>query len=210
HVSGSDAVASPTTDDLARRGARVFIGHAPGQAGDAQCVVVSSAVGADNPEVEEARRRGIPVWPRARMLGALMAASRGVAVAGTHGKTTTSAMIGFVLAQAGLDPTVLIAAELSAFGSNARYGHGPLPVVEADEGDRALLLLSPEVAVVTNVEEDHLERYNGIDDICATFAAFLRRLPPTGLAVLWAGHPRVRALAGAAPCPVVFYGIEGS
>jgi len=207
-VSGSDAVSSSTTDDMARRGARVFIGHAPGQAGDAQCDVVSSAVSPDNPEVEDARRRGIPVWPRARMLGELMAGSRGVAVAGTHGKTTTSAMIGFVLAEAGWDPTVLIGAELAAFGSNARLGRGPFTVVEADESDRSLLLLSPEVAVVTNVEEDHLERYEGIDDICATFAAFLRRLPSTGLAVLWAGHPRTRALAEAAPCPVVFYGIE--
>src|SRR5690606_15750351 len=145
--------------------------------GERGLVVVSSAVPADNPEWTEAVRRGIPVWTRGRMLAELTRGFKTVAVAGTHGKTTTTSMIGYSLEQAGLDPTVVIGGELAAFGSNARCGRGPCMVVEADESDRSFLLLSPAVAVVTNIEEDHLENYGDIDEIEKAFAHFLERVP---------------------------------
>lgn len=207
-MSGSDVAPSARTALIEGLGGRVFIGHGSEHVSGADLVVVSSAVPPDNPEVAAARRRGIPLWPRARMLGELMVGRHGVAVAGTHGKTTTTSMVGFILAQAGLDPTVLIGGELEAFGSNARIGDGVHTVVEADESDRSLLLLSPRTALVTNIEADHLERFAGIDDIHDTFRAFLRRLPPDGLAVLCGDDERARQLAGSAPCPVVLYGSQ--
>lgn len=208
NVSGSDAAASPRTAMIEGLGGQVYIGHKAEHVGDADVVVVSSAVPPDNPEVMEARRRGIPLWPRARMLGQLMVGRHGVAIAGTHGKTTTTSMAGFILDQAGLDPTVLIGGELPAFRSNARIGRGEHTVVEADESDRSLLLLSPRTALVTNIEADHLERFAGIEDIQETFRTFLRRLPADGLAVLCGDDERARQLAASAPCPVVLYEAE--
>lgn len=209
-VSGSDLALSHRTRSLEQRGARIFQGHSGAHLGEPDLVVVSSAVPPDNPEWTEAVRRGIPVWTRGRMLAELTRGFKTVAVAGTHGKTTTTSMIGYSLEQAGLDPTVVIGGELAAFGSNARCGRGPCMVVEADESDRSFLLLSPAVAVVTNIEEDHLENYGDIDEIEKAFAHFLERVPSDGLAVLCGEDPRLRRLAAEAGCSVVTYGLSES
>ena len=158
-VSGSDEKRSPVTDRLATLGVQVAIGHAAEHVGGADVVVVSSAVNARNPEVVEAVRRQIPVIPRAEMLAELMRLRYAIAVAGAHGKTTTTSMIALVLERAGLDPTAVIGGRLSAFGSNARLGRGELMVAEADESDRSFLKLFPTIAVITNIDHEHLESY---------------------------------------------------
>jgi len=156
-VSGSDAKRSGVTDRLEKLGARVFIGHRADNVGTADVVVVSSAIRRENPEVAEAVRRHIPVIPRAEMLAELMRLRYGIAVAGAHGKTTTTSMIALVLERAGLDPTAVIGGRLSAFGSNARLGRGEFMVAEADESDRSFLKLSPAIAVITNLDREHME-----------------------------------------------------
>jgi len=158
-VSGSDAKRSDITDRLAAMGARVAIGHDASYVGDADVVVTSSAVAAGNPEVAAARERHVPVIPRAEMLAELMRLRFGIAIAGAHGKTTTTSMVALMLERAGLDPTAVIGGRLSAFGSNARLGGGACMVVEADESDRSFLKLSPAIAVITNIDREHMESY---------------------------------------------------
>ncbi len=188
-VSGSDVKLSPVTERLALLGARVHEGHAAGNVWNAQVVVTSSAVRPDNPEVLEARRLEIPVIPRAEMLAELMRMKFSVAVAGAHGKTTTTSMIALMLAQAGLDPTAVIGGRLDAFGSSARLGKSDLMVVEADESDRSFLHLLPSIAVVTNIDREHLEHYRDLDEIAAAFVAFMNRVPFYGAVIVCADAP---------------------
>lgn len=194
-VSGSDATASDLTRRLEGMGVRVFEGHAAGHLGDADAVVVSSAVGADNPEVLAARERGIPVVPRGELLAELMRTRHGIAIGGAHGKTTTTSMVAFVLQQAGLDPTAVIGGRLRAFGSNARLGQSRYFVAEADESDGSFLMLAPEVAVVTNVEADHLDNYGGFEKVKENFARFVDRIEPGGTLVAGADDPVAVELA---------------
>ena len=176
-VSGSDAKRSAVTDRLATLGIAVSYGHDASRVGDADVVVISSAVRPSNPEVVEAGRRQIPVIPRAEMLAELMRLRYSVAVAGAHGKTTTTSMIALVLERAGLDPTAVIGGRLSAFGSNARLGRGDVMVAEADESDRSFLKLFPTLAVITNIDHEHLESYGGFDDLQQAFVDFANKVP---------------------------------
>src|SRR4051794_33639867 len=164
-VSGSDEKRSATTDRLTALGIRVALGHDATNVGEADVVVISSAVRPANPELVEAARRQIPVIPRAEMLAELMRLRFAIAVAGAHGKTTTTSMIALVLERAGLDPTAVIGGRLSAFGSNARLGGGELMVAEADESDRSFLKLFPTIAVITNIDHEHLEKYGGFEGL---------------------------------------------
>jgi UDP-N-acetylmuramate--alanine ligase len=175
-VSGSDAKDGPLLRELQTLGAEVHVGHAAANVGTADTVVVSSAVRPDNPELVEARARGLRVLPRAAALGALLLDRRGVAVAGTHGKTTTTSMLTVVLREVGADPGYVIGGTLTTTGRNADAGTGDIMVAEADESDGSFLMLSPAVAVVTNVEADHLDNYGGLEEIHANFAAFAERV----------------------------------
>jgi UDP-N-acetylmuramate--alanine ligase len=195
-VTGSDVKRSPVTERLASVGVKVDIGHAPQHVGGADVVVVSSAVKPTNPEVMEAHRRGIPVIPRAEMLAELMRLRHAIAVAGAHGKTTTTSMIALALERAGLDPTAVIGGRLSAFGSNARLGRGELMVAEADESDRSFLKLFPTVAVITNIDYEHLESYGSFDDLRQAFVDFANKVPFYGSVVCCADDPH---LAGVIP-----------
>jgi UDP-N-acetylmuramate--alanine ligase len=188
-VSGSDLKATPVTERLAALGARFFAGHAAENVGDAEVVVVSSAVATDNPELREARRRSIPVIPRAEMLAELMRPRFSVAVAGAHGKTTVSSMIAVMLMEAGRDPTAVIGARLDVFDSSARLGKGELMVVEADESDRSFLYLFPAIAVVTNIDREHLDHYRDLEDIASTFLAFANKVPFYGAVVACTDAP---------------------
>ena len=176
-VSGSDEKKSTVTDRLETLGIRIAQGHDAANVGEADVVVVSSAVRASNPEVREAARRQVPVIPRAEMLAELMRLRFSIAVAGSHGKTTTTSMIALVLERAGLDPTAVIGGRLSAFGSNARLGRGELMVAEADESDRSFLKLFPTIAVMTNIDHEHLENYGGFDDLQQAFVDFANKVP---------------------------------
>ncbi|MEI6668416.1 MAG: UDP-N-acetylmuramate--L-alanine ligase [Acidobacteriota bacterium] len=207
-VSGSDQKSSDVTGRLRSLGARVELGHAAAHVGEADVVVVSSAVRPDNPEVAEARRRTIPVIARAEMLAELMRLRSGIAVGGAHGKTTTTSMIAVVLERAGLDPTAVIGGKLSAFGSNARLGSGPYMVVEADESDRSFLRLTPTVAVITNIDHEHLEAYRDFDDLCGAFLDFANKVPFYGAIVACADDEHVRALLPRMTRRVVTYGLE--
>jgi len=207
-VSGSDQKATEITDRLARLGVRVALGHAAGHVGDADVVVYSSAVRAENPELVEAHRRRIPVIPRAEMLAELMRLRFGIAVAGAHGKTTTTSMIAVLLERAGLDPTAVIGGKLSAFGSNARLGQGHYMVVEADESDRSFLRLSPSVAVITNIDHEHMEAYRGFDDLCGAFLDFANKVPFYGAVIACVDDPHVRALVPQMTRRVVSYGFD--
>ncbi len=183
-VSGSDQKRSPVTERLARMGARVFEGHAAANVAGAQVVVASTAVSANNPELVEARHNAVPVIPRAEMLAELMRLKYGVAVAGSHGKTTTTSMIALVLDKGGLDPTVVVGGRLGVLGSGARLGKGDFMVAEADESDRSFLKLSPTVAVVTNIDREHLDAYRDLHDIQDAFVGFVNKVPFYGAAVL--------------------------
>jgi UDP-N-acetylmuramate--alanine ligase len=205
-VSGSDAKRSDVTARLERLGVRVHEGHAAAHVADADVVVVSSAIRPGNPEVEEATRRGIPVVPRAEMLAELMRLRRGIAVAGAHGKTSTTSMIALVLERAGLDPTAVIGGRLSAFGSNARLGRGEYIVVEADESDGSFLRLSPEIAVITNVDYEHLEHYGTFAGLLDAFVEFANRVPLDGAVVLCADDEHLAAVRGRILRRVVTYG----
>jgi UDP-N-acetylmuramate--alanine ligase len=194
-VSGSDLRRNDATARLETRGARVATGgHAAANVGDAEVLVVSSAVRPDNPEVLEARRRGIPVIPRAEMLAELMRLREGVAVGGSHGKTTTTSLVAAAAAHAGLDPTVVVGGRLNAIGSNARLGRGDWIVVESDESDGSFLHLSPRIAVVTNIDAEHLDHYGDFETLRKAFAAFADRVPFYGLCVLCLDDPAVRGL----------------
>ncbi|HZS02086.1 MAG TPA: UDP-N-acetylmuramate--L-alanine ligase [Chloroflexota bacterium] len=206
-VTGSDARPGAAAAALAARGAAIYAGHAAAHVGGADLVVVTAAVAPDNPEVAAARARGIPVLSHADVLGLLTARGRGIAVAGTHGKTTTTALAGFLLERAGYDPTILAGAEMLNYGASVRLGRGPHVVVEADEYDRRFLRLAPQVAVVTSVEADHLDYFRDLAEIEATFAAFVQRLPADGLLVACADDAGARGLA--APRRET-YGLDGA
>ena len=208
-VSGSDNADNATTRRLASLGIALHRGHAAANVLDTDCVVVSSAIKPDNPELMEARAQRIPVVPRAEMLAELMRFKRGIAVAGTHGKTTTTSLLASVLAEGGMDPTFVIGGQLLAAGANARLGKGDWLVAEADESDGSFLRLNPAVAIVTNIDADHLENYGGdFARVKAAFSEFLHRLPFYGLAVLCIDDEEVAALAEATPRHVVTYGFH--
>ncbi len=206
-VSGSDAADSAVTRRLAALGACVQRGHAAENVAGADAVVVSSAIKVDNVELVAARAQRIPVVPRAEMLAELMRFRRGIAVAGTHGKTTTTSLVASVLSEGGMDPTFVIGGQLLSAGSNARLGQGRWLVAEADESDGSFLRLNPQIAVVTNIDADHLENYGGdFERVRAAFSEFLHRLPFYGLAVLCVDDAEVAALATEMPRHVLRYG----
>ncbi len=206
-VSGSDRVCSATTERLRSLGVRIHTGHAGEHAHGADVVVASGAIAADNPELVYAHEARVPVVPRAEMLGELMRFRRGIAVAGTHGKTTTTSLIAAVLAEGGLDPTFVIGGQLLSAGANARLGSGAYLVAEADESDGSFLLLNPILAVVTNIDADHLEHYGGdFARVRQAFSDFLHRLPFYGLAVLCLDDPETAELAQSATRAVMTYG----
>jgi UDP-N-acetylmuramate--alanine ligase len=193
-VTGSDLQYSDTVRRLEELGGRIFIGHQVSNIGEAQVVVISSAVSATNPEVLAAKAKVIPVIPRAEMLAELMRLKYGVAIAGAHGKTTTTSMVAAVLAQAGLDPTIVIGGKVNALGSHARLGRGDLLVAEADESDGSFLKLSPSIVAVTNIDREHLDHYKTVERLQEAFLEFINRIPFYGLAVLCADDERIRAL----------------
>jgi UDP-N-acetylmuramate--alanine ligase len=207
-VSGSDEKRSIVTERLRTLGVRVVYGHDAAHVGDADVVVISSAVRPGNPEVREAVRRQIPVIPRAEMLAELMRLRYSVAVAGAHGKTTTTSMIAVVLEHAGLDPTAVIGGRLSAFGSNARLGRGDFMVVEADESDRSFLKLFPTIAVITNIDYEHLENYGGFDDLQQAFVDFANKVPFYGAVVACADDPNLAAALPRMTRRVQTYGLS--
>src|SRR4051812_9879416 len=210
-ISGSDLKASATTDRLARLGAMIFIGHAAENVAGAEVVVTSSAISAANPEVAEAHARRLPLIQRAEMLAELMRLKYGIAVAGMHGKTTTTSMVAAVLAAGGLDPTVVVGGRVDAMGSNARLGKSQYLVAEADESDRSFLKLSPIIAVVTNIDREHMDTYRDMEDVEQTFIDFLDRLPFYGMAVVCNDDERVRNLLPRIGRRAVTYGSrEGS
>jgi UDP-N-acetylmuramate--alanine ligase len=207
-ISGSDLGESAVTRHLQRLGATVYKGHAPGQIEGANAVVISSAVAEDNPEVQAARAKKIPIVPRALMLAELMRLKQGVAVAGTHGKTTTTSLTAAVLNEGGLDPTFVIGGRVEAVGSNARLGTGEFIVVEADESDASFLYLQPSLAVVTNIDADHMETYDhSVEKLRQAFVDFLQRLPFYGVAVLCIDDAGVREIAPVIAKTVVTYGL---
>ncbi len=207
-VSGSDVKESEATRRLASLGGRIGIGHAAAQVADADVAVVSSAVRPDNPELLAARARGIPVIPRAEMLGELMRVKDGVAVAGSHGKTSTTAMVAAVFAQAGLDPTVIVGGQARALGSNARLGKGEVLVAEADESDGSFRHLHPMAAIITNIDREHLDHYGSEAALREAFLAFANKVPFYGLVVICADDARAAALAPDLVKPHVSYGLS--
>jgi UDP-N-acetylmuramate--alanine ligase len=208
-VSGSDAKRSEVTTRLESAcGVTVFEGHAAGNVGDADVVVYSSAVKRTNPEIAEALGRGIPVIPRAEMLAELMRLRFSIAVAGSHGKTTTTSMIALVLERGGLDPTAVIGGRLSAFGSNARLGQGTYMVAEADESDRSFLMLLPSIAVMTNIDHEHMDTYGSFEELQRAFVDFANKVPFYGSVVACVDDPHVRAVCPSITRRVVTYGLE--
>jgi UDP-N-acetylmuramate--alanine ligase len=207
-VSGSDTKLSTTTDRLANLGATIFEGHRAENVAGAHVLVVSSAVRRDNPEVVEAHLLKIPVIPRAEMLAELMRLKYGIAVAGAHGKTTTTSMVASVLAAADLDPTFVIGGRVNQAGTTARLGKGQYMVVEADESDRTFLLLAPVVAVVTTIDREHLDHYSSLDEIQEVFTQFVNRVPFYGAAILCLDEPNVQAILPKVTRPVISYGIS--
>jgi UDP-N-acetylmuramate--alanine ligase len=207
-VSGSDLKLTSVTGHLQALGARVFEGHAADNVGGAHVVVTSTAVRTSNPEVVEARRRGVPVIPRAEMLAELMRLKYGVAIAGSHGKTTTTSMVALVLDKGGLDPTVVVGGRLSSFGSGARLGKGEFLVAEADESDRSFLKLTPTVAVVTNIDREHLDAYHDLADIQQAFLGFVNKVPFYGCAVLCLDDAPVKDILPKVERRVLTYGLS--
>ena len=210
-VSGSDLADNATTRRLAGLGMRIAAGHVAENVQDADAVVVSTAVQEDNPEVRAARARKVPVVPRAQMLAELMRLKQGVAIAGTHGKTTTTSLVASILAEGGMDPTFVIGGRLNAAGANARLGSGDFIVVEADESDASFLYLSPVISIVTNIDADHMETYgHDFGRLKQTFVDFLQRLPFYGVAVLCADDPNVREILPQVSKQIVSYGLTES
>jgi UDP-N-acetylmuramate--alanine ligase len=207
-VSGTDLKESDTTRRLVELGATVKYGHDARHLGDADVVVISSAVKPSNPEVVEARARAIPVIPRAEMLAELMRMKYGIAIAGSHGKTTTTSLVATVLRAAGLDPTAVIGGKLPSLGSNARLGQGEYLVAEADESDGSFMKLSPTVAVVTNIDPEHLDHYGSLERLKQTFADFINKVPFYGLAVLCLDHEHVQAILPLVEKRHVTYGLS--
>lgn len=208
-ISGSDLADSATLKRLASLGMQTFVGHSPEHIEGADAVVTSTAVKADNPEVVAARAKRIPIVPRAVMLAELMRLKQGIAIAGTHGKTTTTSLVASVLAEAGLDPTFVIGGRLNSAGANARLGSGDYIVVEADESDASFLNLMPVMAVVTNIDADHMETYgHDFGKLKQAFVDFLHRMPFYGTAILCTDDPAVRDILGEVSCPITSYGFE--
>ncbi|HEV3221205.1 MAG TPA: UDP-N-acetylmuramate--L-alanine ligase [Candidatus Acidoferrales bacterium] len=205
-VSGSDSKLSGITDRLANLGAKIYEGHRAENVAGAHVLVVSSAVRRDNPELVEAHKLKIPVIPRAEMLAELMRLKYGIAVAGAHGKTTTTSLVAAVLAAAGLDPTFVVGGRVNAAGTTARLGRGDYMVVEADESDRTFLLLAPVVAVVTTIDREHLDHYASLEEIQGAFTQFVNRVPFYGAAILCLDEPNVQAILPNITRPVISYG----
>jgi len=205
-VSGSDLRISPVTERLRNLGAQVYEGHRAEQVHGAHVVVSSSAISRDNPELSEALRLKIPVIPRAEMLAELMRLKYGIAVAGAHGKTTTTSMVASILGAAGLDPTFVVGGRVNHAGTTARLGRGAYMVVEADESDRTFLLLAPVVAVVTTIDREHLDHYTSLEEIQEVFTQFVNRVPFYGAAVLCLDEPNVQAIIPRITRPVITYG----
>ena len=208
-ISGSDLADSATLKRLASLGMKTFVGHSPEHIEGADAVVTSTAVKADNPEVVAARAKRIPIVPRAVMLAELMRLKQGIAIAGTHGKTTTTSLVASVLAEAGLDPTFVIGGRLNSAGANARLGSGDYIVVEADESDASFLNLMPVMAVVTNIDADHMETYgHDFGKLKQAFVDFLHRMPFYGTAILCTDDPAIRDILSEVSCPITSYGFE--
>jgi UDP-N-acetylmuramate--alanine ligase len=209
-VSGSDMQRTDITTRLESLGARITQGHEARNLSDAEVVVYSSAVPPANPEMVAARERGLVVVPRAEVLAELMRLRQGIAVAGAHGKTTTTSMIALVLDVAGLDPTAVIGGRVSSFGSNAKLGHGKYLVAEADESDRSFLKLAPRFAVITNIDREHLEAYRDFDDLKAAFVQFANAVPSNGIVILCWDDPHLREIRSQITRHVVTYGLSDS
>ncbi|HKQ88427.1 MAG TPA: UDP-N-acetylmuramate--L-alanine ligase [Candidatus Acidoferrales bacterium] len=205
-VSGSDLKATPVTERLHALGATIYEGHRAENVHGAQVVVVSSAVAANNVEVVEAHKQKIPVIPRAEMLAELMRLKNGIAVAGAHGKTTTTSMVAAVLGAAGLDPTFVVGGRVNHAGANAMVGKGEFIVVEADESDRSFLLLAPVIAVITTIDREHLDQYSSLEEIQHVFLQFANRVPFYGSAILCLDEPNVQAIIPGVKRPVITYG----
>jgi UDP-N-acetylmuramate--alanine ligase len=207
-VSGSDTKPSNITERLQNLGATIYSGHKPANVNGAHVVVVSSAVKADNAEVVEAHKHKIPVIPRAEMLAELMRLKYGIAVAGAHGKTTTTSMVASILAEAHLDPTFVIGGKVNQAGTSARLGKGEYFVVEADESDRSFLLLAPVVSVVTTIDREHLDQYASLEEIQEVFVQFVNRVPFYGAAILCLDEPNVQAIIPSVKRPIISYGVS--
>ncbi len=208
-ISGSDLADSATLQRLAHLGIQTHVGHAAAHVDGANAVVTSTAVQADNPEVLAAREKHIPVVPRALMLAELMRLKQGIAIAGTHGKTTTTSLVASVLAEAGLDPTFVIGGRLNSAGANAKLGSGEYIVVEADESDASFLNLLPVMAVVTNIDADHMETYgHDFNRLKSAFVDFLHKMPFYGTAILCVDDPAVREIVPQVSCPITSYGFS--
>src|SRR2546423_1913679 len=205
-VSGSDTKPSNITERLQNLGATIQEGHKTGNVEGAHVVVTSSAIKPDNPEVVEAHKKKVPVIPRAEMLAELMRLRYGIAVAGAHGKTTTTSLVASVLAAAHLDPTFVIGGRVNQAGTTARLGKGEYFVVEADESDRSFLLLAPVVAVVTTIDREHLDQYSSLEDIQEAFTQFVNRVPFYGAAILCLDEPNVQAIIPNVKRPIITYG----
>src|SRR5712671_3583492 len=208
-VSGTDLKRSTVTDRLQQMGVQFIEGHKAENVGDSHVVVRSTAVRDDNPEVIEAQRRSIPVIPRAEMLAELMRLKpHSVAVAGSHGKTTTTSMVATVLGHAGLDPTIVVGGVVGAFGSNAHLGTSDLMIVEADESDRSFLMLTSTIAVVTNIDREHMDYYHDMDDVRACFASFVNKVPFYGTSILCLDDPNVQAIIPQVERRRITYGLS--
>jgi UDP-N-acetylmuramate--alanine ligase len=207
-VSGSDLRDGENTKRLEHLGVAIHVGHRASHVGSADVVVYSSAINADNPEIVEAHRRGIPVITRAEMLAELMRVKHGVAIAGSHGKTTTTSLVATVLRAAALDPTVVVGGRMAALGSNARLGAGDLLVAEADESDGSFLRLTPTIAIVTNIDPEHLDHYGTFEDLKEAFVEFVEKVPFYGLAVLCLDHPTVQEILPRVRRRHVTYGLN--
>ena len=205
-VSGSDLKTGDVTDRLTRLGGRVFPGHHGSNVDGAQVVVYSSAVKPDNPEMLAAKAAGIPVIGRAEMLAELMRMKYGIAVGGSHGKTTTTSMVAAVLARGGLDPTIVVGGRLHALGTNARLGHGQFLVAEADESDGSFLRLNPAVSVITNIDREHMDHYKDLDEVRQAFVYFANRVPFYGVTILCADDPQVREILPRVTKRALLYG----
>jgi UDP-N-acetylmuramate--alanine ligase len=207
-VSGSDTKPSTITERLENLGATIFSGHKAANVNGAHVVVTSSAVKADNAEVVEAHKHKIPVIPRAEMLAELMRLKYGIAVAGAHGKTTTTSMVAAILGEAHLDPTFVIGGKVNQAGTTARLGKGEYFVVEADESDRSFLLLAPVVSVVTTIDREHLDQYSSLEEIQEVFVQFVNRVPFYGAAILCLDEPNVQAIIPSIKRPIITYGVS--
>src|SRR6202040_3003051 len=208
-ISGSDLKLTPVTDRLAKLGATIYEGHNAANVAGAKALVVSSAVDEQNPEVQEARRLQIPVIPRGELLAELMRLKYGIAVAGSHGKTTTTSMTATIMNYAGLDPTVVVGGRVGTMGgSNARVGYSDFLVVESDESDGSFLKLAPIIAVVTNIDREHLDHYAGIEEIRQAFAEFIEKVPFYGVAILCLDDENIQQILPTVNRRTITYGVS--